>query len=122
MRSLRSKPLVRRRCAATGPWASRAEPRCTGRELTRLIEPLVAMVAGLRHGGDVRFRQAAAIVLQHCADTRRGWWAGLGGSGPGSAAPAPKSSPPRSPCRSTRRCDRSSWPWPTSSADSGSRD
>ena len=35
-------------------------------------------MAGLHHGDDVRFRragrQAAAIVLQHCADTGRSWW------------------------------------------------
>jgi hypothetical protein len=48
------------------------------RVLARLIEPLDATVAGLHHGEDVRFRrtgrQAAAIVLQHCADTGRSWW------------------------------------------------
>lgn len=48
------------------------------RALTRLTEPLEAAVAGLHHGDDVRFRragrQAAAIVLQHCADTGRSWW------------------------------------------------
>ena len=46
--------------------------------LARLTEPLEAAVAGLHHGDDVRFRragrQAAAIVLQHCADTGRSWW------------------------------------------------
>ena len=48
------------------------------RALTRLTEPLEAAVAGLHHGDHVRFRragrQAAAIVLQHCADTGRSWW------------------------------------------------
>jgi integrase len=48
------------------------------RALTRLTEPLDATVAGLHHGDDVRFRragrQAAAIVLGHCADTGRSWW------------------------------------------------
>jgi integrase len=48
------------------------------RALTRLTEPLDAAVAGLHHGDDVRFRragrQAAAIVLQHCADTGRSCW------------------------------------------------
>jgi hypothetical protein len=48
------------------------------RVLARLIEPLDETVAGLHHGEDVRFRragrQAAAIVLQHCADTGRSWW------------------------------------------------
>jgi len=47
------------------------------RALTRLTEPLEAAVAGLHHGDHVRFRragrQAAAIVLQHCADTGRSW-------------------------------------------------
>ena len=46
--------------------------------LARLTEPLEAAVAGLHHGDDVRFRragrQAAAIVLGHCADTGRSWW------------------------------------------------
>ena len=46
--------------------------------LTRLIEPLDAAVAGLHHGEHVRFRRAgahaAAVVLQHCADTGRSWW------------------------------------------------
>jgi len=56
-------------------------PRRTARHwraLTRLTEPLDATVAGLHHGDDVRFRragrQAAGIVLQHCADTGRSWW------------------------------------------------
>lgn len=48
------------------------------RVLARLIEPLDETLAGLHHGEDVRFRragrQAAAIVLQHCADTGRSWW------------------------------------------------
>jgi integrase len=48
------------------------------RALTRLTEPLEAAVAELHHGDDIRFRragrQAAAIVLQHCADTGRSWW------------------------------------------------
>jgi hypothetical protein len=48
------------------------------RALARLTEPLEAAVAGLHHGEDVRFRragrQAAAIVLQHCADTGQSWW------------------------------------------------
>jgi integrase len=46
--------------------------------LARLTEPLDATLAGLHHGDHVRFRragrQAAAIVLQHCADTGRSWW------------------------------------------------
>ena len=65
-------------CAATGPWASRGEPRWHWEALARLTEPLEAAVAGLHHGDDVRYRragrQAAAIVLQHCADTGRSWW------------------------------------------------
>jgi integrase-like protein len=40
--------------------------------LTRLVEPLDAVVAEFHHGGDDRFRrggrQATAIVLQRCAD------------------------------------------------------
>ena len=56
-------------------------PRRTARHwhtLTRLTEPLEAAVAGLHHGDHVRFRRAgvhaAAVVLQHCADTGRSWW------------------------------------------------
>ena len=67
------------------------------RALTRLTEPLDAAVAGLHHGDDVRFRragrQAAAVVLQHCADTGRSpGGAGRRGSGRGCAAAARGSS------------------------------
>ena len=70
-------------------------PRRTARHwktLARLVEPLDAARAALHHGDDVCFRragaQAAAIVLQHCAESGRsywGWtewdWARLCGSG-----------------------------------------
>jgi integrase len=72
--------------AALGPVGLRRNravgvPRRTAlhwRALARLTAPLEAAVAGLHHGDDVRFRragrQAAAVVLQHCADTGRSWW------------------------------------------------
>ena len=56
-------------------------PRRTARHwhaLARLTTPLDETLAGLHHGDHVRFRragaQAAAIVLQHCADTGQSWW------------------------------------------------
>ncbi|HUH71479.1 MAG TPA: tyrosine-type recombinase/integrase [Mycobacterium sp.] len=56
-------------------------PRRTARHwhaLARLTTPLDETLAGLHHNDHVRFRrartQAAAIVLQHCADTGRSWW------------------------------------------------
>ena len=69
-------PAGLRRNRATGI------PRRTARHwqaIARLVEPLDAARAALRHGDDARFRragaQAAAIVLQHCADTGRSYWA-----------------------------------------------
>jgi hypothetical protein len=57
-------------------------PRRTARHwhaISRLAVPLDAARDGLRHDDDVRFRragsQAAAIILQHCADTGRTYWA-----------------------------------------------
>ena len=86
--------------AAIGPVGLRRNravgiPRRTARHwktLARLVEPLDAARAALHHGDDVCFRragaQAAAIVLQHCAESGRsywGWtewdWARLCGSG-----------------------------------------
>jgi len=73
--------------AGLGPKAlrrnrARGIPRRTAvhwRALGRLVEPLDAARAGLHHGEDVRFRRAgahaAAIVLQHCADTGHSYWA-----------------------------------------------
>ena len=73
--------------AAIGPAGLRRNratgiPRRTARHwqaVARLVEPLDAARAALRHGDDARFRragaQAAAIVLQHCADTGRSYWA-----------------------------------------------
>ena len=73
--------------AAIGPAGLRRNratgiPRRTARHwqaVGRLVEPLDAARAALRHGDDARFRragaQAAAIVLQHCADTGRSYWA-----------------------------------------------
>ena len=82
-------PVSLRRNRATGV------PRRTARHwhaISRLAVPLDAARDALRHDDDVRFRragaQAAAIVLQHCADTGRTYWAwtpwdwaGLCGSG-----------------------------------------
>ena len=69
-------PVGLRRNRATGI------PRRTAKHwktLARLVEPLDAARAALHHGDDVLFRragaQAAAIVLQHCADTGRSYWA-----------------------------------------------
>jgi integrase len=46
--------------------------------LARLTAPLDETLAGLHHGDHVRFRRArahaAAVVLQHCADTGQSWW------------------------------------------------
>ena len=72
-------------------------PRRTARHwnaISRLVVPLDAVRAALRHGDDPKFRragaQAAAVVLQHCADAgqsywaRSSWdWARLAGSGSG---------------------------------------
>jgi integrase len=84
-------PVGLRRNRATGI------PRRTARHwraIARLVEPLDAARAALHHDDDVCFKragaQAAAIVLQHCAETGRsywGWtqweWARLGGSSAG---------------------------------------
>ncbi len=57
-------------------------PRRTERHwnvISRLVEPLDAARGALHHGDDPKFRragaQAAAIVLQQCADTGRSYWA-----------------------------------------------
>ena len=82
-------PVGLRRNRATGI------PRRTARHwhaISRLVAPLDAARGSLHHDDDPRFRragaQAAAIVLQHCADTGRSYWAwtpweraGLSGSG-----------------------------------------
>ena len=69
-------PVGLRRNRATGI------PRRTARHwqaLARLVEPLDTARAALHHGDDAKFRragaQAAAIVLQQCADTSRSYWA-----------------------------------------------
>ena len=69
-------PVGLRRNRATGI------PRRTARHwkaLTRLAEPLDTARAALHHGDDAKSRragaQAAAIVLQQCADTGRSYWA-----------------------------------------------
>jgi integrase len=61
---------------------ARGIPRRTAthwKALTRLVEPLDTARAGLHHGDDIRFRRAganaAAIILQNCADTGRSYWA-----------------------------------------------
>ena len=82
-------PVGLRRNRATGI------PRRTARHwhaISRLVAPLDAARGSLHHDDDPKFRragaQAAAIVLQHCADTGRSYWAwtpwewaGLSGSG-----------------------------------------
>ena len=57
-------------------------PRRTARHwkaISRLVEPLDAAREALHHDDDPAFRRAgahaAAIVLQHCADTGRSYWA-----------------------------------------------
>jgi integrase len=69
-------PAGLRRNRATGI------PRRTARHwnaISRLAGPLDAARGALHHGDEARFRragaQAAAIVLQHCADTGRSYWA-----------------------------------------------
>jgi integrase len=61
---------------------ARGIPRRTAthwKALAGLVEPLDAARAGLHHGDDVRFRRAGAhataIILGHCADTGRSYWA-----------------------------------------------
>ncbi len=67
---------VRSGCAVTGGVPRQTAPQWNA--LARLVEPLDEAVAGLHHGDHVRFRragrQAAAIVLAHCADSGRSWW------------------------------------------------
>ncbi len=69
-------PVSLRRNRATGI------PRRTARHwnaISRLVVPLDAARAALHHDDDPKFRragaQAVAIVLQHCADTGRSYWA-----------------------------------------------
>jgi integrase len=69
-------PAGLRRNRATGI------PRRTARDwkaISRLVQPLDAARQTLRHDDDPKFRragaQAAAIVLQQCADTGRSYWA-----------------------------------------------
>ena len=69
-------PVGLRRNRATGV------PRRTARHwhgISRLVVPLDAARDTLHHGDEPGFRragaQAAAIVLQHCADTGRSYWA-----------------------------------------------
>ena len=108
-RCSRSGPAGLRRNRAVGiPATNRAALACAdpaGRAARRRR-------AGLHHGDDVRFRraggQAAAIILQHCADTGRSLL-GLDTVGLGAAVRRQRraSSSPRSRCRPSRRCDRS---------------
>ncbi|MBO0807738.1 MAG: site-specific integrase [Actinobacteria bacterium] len=69
-------PVGLRRNRATGI------PRRTARHwkaISRLVQPLDAARETLHHDDDPKFRragaQAAAIVLQHCADSGRPYWA-----------------------------------------------
>jgi hypothetical protein len=69
--------LVRWGCGVIGRWVSReARHRHALARLTALLDETVA---GLHRGDHVRFRRAgahaaAAVVLQHCADTGQSWW------------------------------------------------
>ena len=68
-------PVGLRRNRATGvPWRTAKH----WETLARLAEPLDAARAVLHHDADPCFKragaQAAAIVLQHCAETRRSYW------------------------------------------------
>jgi integrase len=77
----------RRALAELGPKAlrrnrARGIPRRTAiqwKAIARLVEPLDVARAGLHHGPDIRYvragAQAAAIILQHCADSGRSYWA-----------------------------------------------
>jgi integrase len=69
-------PVGLRRNRATGI------PRRTARHwnaISRLVIPLDAARVALHHGDDPKFRragaQAAAVILQHCADTGQSYWA-----------------------------------------------
>ena len=69
-------PAGLRRNRATGI------PRRTARDwkaISRLVQPLDAARQTLHHDDDPKFRragaQAAAIVVQQCADTGRSYWA-----------------------------------------------
>jgi integrase len=66
-------------CGATARPASRGGTAKHWKALARLVEPLDAARAALHHDDDILARragaQAAAIVLQHCADTGRSYWA-----------------------------------------------
>ena len=69
-------PVGLRRNRATGV------PRRTARHwdaISRLVVPLDAVRAVLHHGDDPKFRragaQAAAVVLQNCADAGQSYWA-----------------------------------------------
>jgi len=60
---------------------ARGIPRRTApqwRALARLVAPLDAARAAVHHGDALRYRrvgaQAAAVVLQHCAESGRAWW------------------------------------------------
>ena len=76
--------------AAIGPAGLRRNrstgvPRRAARHwnaISRLVVPLDAARAALHHHDDPKFRragaQAAAIVLQHCADTGQSYWAWTG--------------------------------------------
>ena len=69
-------PAGLRRNRATGiPWRTAKHWKA----IARLVEPLDAARATLHHDDDILARragaQAAAIVLQHCADTGRSYWA-----------------------------------------------
>lgn len=74
LRELKGNPLRRNR--------ARGVPRRTAQEwraLARLVEPLDEARTALHHGDDPRFRRAglhaAGVILQHCADTGRSYWA-----------------------------------------------
>ena len=100
-----AKPPPSRATRAVGLRRNRARgiPRRTARHwqaISRLVEPLDAARAALHHGDDPAFRRAgahaAAIVLQHCADTGRSYWAWTPWDWAGLCGPsaAGRSSPP----------------------------
>jgi hypothetical protein len=89
-------------------------PRRTARHwkvLARLVEPLDAARTALHHGDDARFQragaQAAAIVLQHCAESGAPTGPGRSGTGPGACGSSAREFLAARPCRPRRPCARS---------------
>ena len=79
--TVKPPPSAHRACGPA-PQPGTGHPRRTARHwqaFSRLAEPLDAARAALHHDDDPSFRragaQAAAIVLQHCANSGRSYWA-----------------------------------------------